>query len=208
VRAGDAILAEIGGLQAAIGQEAATAELLVDRPAAAEARLRRAYAHLDEMGEKALLAGTASMLAHVLIVQGIEDEVDELCAVAERSAADDDLAAQIGWRAARARLLARLGRAGEAAALAEEAVRIAARTDFLTVHAEALTDLGAVLRMQGRSEDSRRAMREATELYRRKGDVVSLARWEDDLRTEGPHAEVLVDQDRGQEGGRHGTVSP
>ena len=49
-----------------------------------------------------------------------------------------DLTAQVLWRAVRARLLVCLGRADEAIALGQEAVRIAEATDFLTVRGDAL----------------------------------------------------------------------
>ena len=147
--------------------------MLADRPAAAEARLRSGYARLQEMGEKALLAGTAAMLAQVLYAQARHEEAAEFCRVSEEAAAEDDLPAQVGWRAVLAKLLAAQGRLEEAEALAAEAVRLAERTDFLTVHAEALLYLGSVLRQGDRSDEADAAIRAALVLYRRKGDVVS-----------------------------------
>jgi DNA-binding SARP family transcriptional activator len=85
---------------------------------------------------------------------------------------------QVGWRGVRAKLLAARGRAGEAEELAEEGVRLGARTDFLTVHAAALLDLGTVLRHGGRAGDADAAIEKALELFRRKGDVVSAERAE------------------------------
>ncbi len=63
----------------------------------------------------------------------------------QEAAADEDLSAQVSWRGVLARLLADQGSWEEAEALATEAVRLAERTDFLTLHAEALVDLSEVL---------------------------------------------------------------
>jgi Flp pilus assembly protein TadD len=80
------------------------------------------------------------------------------------------------WRMTRARLLARSGALSEADALSEEAVRIAARTDWLVDHGDTLMVRGEVLRACGRDEDARLAMRRACELYDRKGHVVAARR--------------------------------
>jgi tetratricopeptide (TPR) repeat protein len=176
VRAGDEILGELGGLQSAVAQQEALVELLAGRPEAAEARLRQGYERLEEMGEKALLASTAVMLAQALFVQGRHSEAAEFCRVSEEAAANEDLSAQVGCRAVRAKLLALEGRLKAAEASAAEAVRLGKRTDFLTLHADALVDLGEVLSQSGRSDEADGALREALELYRRKGDAVSAGR--------------------------------
>jgi Flp pilus assembly protein TadD len=76
----------------------------------------------------------------------------------------------------RAKLLAWEGRTGEAAALAREAVRLAAPTDMLTMRADALLDLAEVLRLSGPSAEADAAARQALALYDRKEDRVSIAR--------------------------------
>lgn len=176
IRAGDEVLAEVGGMQSAVGQEEALVEMLAGRPAAAETRLRAGCERLEEMGERALLAGSAAMLAQALFAQERYEEAAGLCRLSEESAAEDDLSAQVGWRAVRAKLLAGEGRQREGEALAAQAVTLAERTDFLTVHAEALLDLGAVLRDGGQPDEAEAATRAALDLYRRKGDVVSTER--------------------------------
>jgi DNA-binding SARP family transcriptional activator/predicted ATPase len=176
VQAGDEVLGELGGLQAAVTQQEAMVDMLADRPQAAEARLRRGYEALEEMGEKALLATTAAMLAQAVYAQGRHGEALELSRVSERSAAEEDVSAQVGWRGVRAKVLAAEGRVEEAEALAAEAVALAERTDLLTFHAEALVDLAVVLGSAGRSDEADAAIEAALALYRRKGDVVSAAR--------------------------------
>jgi DNA-binding SARP family transcriptional activator len=175
VRGADEILSELGDLQSAVAQQEALVEMLAGAPAAAEARLRWGYERLEQMGEKALLASTAAMLAQALYAQGRHDEAAQVCDVSEEAAAEDDISAQIAWRGVRAKLLA-AERWDEAHALATEAVRLAERTDFLTIHAEALVDLAEVLRRGGRADDADASLADALQLFERKGDVASLAR--------------------------------
>jgi DNA-binding SARP family transcriptional activator/class 3 adenylate cyclase len=175
VAASDAILSELGDLQSAVAQQEALVELLAGQPAAAEARLRAGYERLAQMGEKALLASTAAMLAQALYAQDRLEEAGQVCEVSEQAAADDDISAQVGWRAVRAKLLAP-ERWDEAHELATEAVRLAERTDFLTIHADALVDLAEVLRQGGRADEAAASLAAALELYERKGDVASTER--------------------------------
>jgi DNA-binding SARP family transcriptional activator/class 3 adenylate cyclase/tetratricopeptide (TPR) repeat protein len=193
VAASDAILSELGDLQSAVAQQEALVELLAGQPAAAEARLRTGYERLMQMGEKALLASTAAMLAQALYAQGRLEEAAQVCEVSEQAAAEHDISAQVGWRAVRAKLLAPQ-RWDEAHELATEAVRLAERTDFLTIHADALVDLAEVLRRGGRADEAAASLSAAQELFERKGDVASAARvralQEDNPRTEAHRAQV------------------
>ena len=59
------------------------------------------------MGEKALLADTAALLADVVYDRGRADEALALTMEAEQAAASDDISAQIVWRTVRARIRAR-----------------------------------------------------------------------------------------------------
>jgi DNA-binding SARP family transcriptional activator len=174
--AGDEILGELGGLHAAVSQQEALVEMLAGRPQAAEERLRAGYERLEKMGEKALLATTAAMLAQAVYAQGRHDEAEELCRVSEGAAAANDLSAQVTWRSVCAKLRAEQGLTDDAEALAREAVRLAKPTDFLTIRADALLDLATVLRHGGQSSEAKELIRAALELYEQKGDVVSAAR--------------------------------
>jgi DNA-binding SARP family transcriptional activator len=176
VDAGDEIIGELGGLHAAVSQEEALVEMLAGRPQVAEKRLRAGYERLEEMGEKALLATTAAMLAQAVYAQGRRDEAEALCRVSEEAAAANDLAAQVTWRGVCAKLRAEQGLTEDAEALAREAVRLADPTDFLSIRADALLDLAAVLRRGGQSSDADESIRSALELYELKGDVVSADR--------------------------------
>jgi Flp pilus assembly protein TadD len=96
--------------------------------------------------------------------------------VSEEAAAANDLAAQVTWRGVCAKLRAEQGLTEDAEALAREAVRLADPTDFLSIRADALLDLAAVLRRGGQSSDADESIRSALELYELKGDVVSADR--------------------------------
>ena len=80
------------------------------------------------------------------------------------------------WRSARAKALARLGRADEAVALAGEAVGLAERTDGLNLRAGALLDRADVLRVCARGEEAAQDIEKALELYERKGNIVMAER--------------------------------
>jgi tetratricopeptide (TPR) repeat protein len=82
---------------------------------------------------------------------------------------------QVKRLAIRARLLAHDGRREEATALAREAVAIAAETDLLWFHGDALVVLAEVLRLDGRVDEATSAAREALALYERKENVASAA---------------------------------
>jgi ATP/maltotriose-dependent transcriptional regulator MalT len=188
VDAGDEILGELRGLHAAVSQEEALVEMLSGRPQAAEERLRTSYERLEKMGEKALLATTAAMLAQAVYAQGRSDEAEELCQVSEGAAAPNDLSAQVTWRCVCAKLRAEQGLTDDAEALGREAVRLAEPTDFLTIRADALLDLAAVLRHGGQASGAEESVRSALELYEQKGDVVSAARARSQLAAGGRSA--------------------
>jgi tetratricopeptide (TPR) repeat protein len=64
----------------------------------------------------------------------------------------------------------------EAEALAREAVRIAAESDFIVWRVDTLMDLAEVLRAAGRVEEAIPPLQDALALYEAKGDVVSSAK--------------------------------
>jgi tetratricopeptide (TPR) repeat protein len=109
------------------------------------------------------------------------DEADELAATSAELAAGDDLITQAMWRGVRARAALRRGRAEEAESLAREAVALASRTDFVNHRADALADLGMVLRALGPNAGAQAAFDEALALYEGKGNVVAAERLRADL---------------------------
>jgi hypothetical protein len=108
-------------------------------------------------------------LAHVLHRLGRPDEALQMALASQAIAAHDDLFAQVRWRGAAARSLAGQGRLAEAERLAAEAVGIAAPTDMLTMHGDALLDQAVVAAAAGRPGDAARAARDALALYQAQG---------------------------------------
>jgi class 3 adenylate cyclase len=173
VQQGNAVVDAFDLMYTAAGaaQLEATVEMLAGRPAAAEERLRRGYERLQQLGEKALFATTAAMLAQTIYAQGRREEAERFCQVSQRTAAGEDLSVHIVWRGVEAKILARQGRSEEAEVLAREGVELAAGTDFLTYHADALVDLAEVLETGGRPAEAAEAISDALRLYERKGNL-------------------------------------
>ena len=105
---------------------------------------------LGALGEQALLATTAAMLAQARYERGPHEEAESLSEVAERAAAREDLSTQGD--------LARCAGAGpraprpheEAEALAREAVALVEPSDALTDQGDALLALAEILELRGR----------------------------------------------------------
>jgi predicted ATPase len=175
--ASDSAFEELGlSLSTAVSHHAAMAEMLAGDPAAAERWLRKGYAALEEMGDRALLSTTAAFLAQALLAQHDEDQAQRFAGMSAELAAEEDLVTQATWRGVRATILARRGGLAEAERLARQAVSIAERTDFLNQRAEALVVLGAVLGQRERHEEACAALSEALRLYEQKGNLVAAER--------------------------------
>jgi class 3 adenylate cyclase/tetratricopeptide (TPR) repeat protein len=173
----NAILTELGmTMHTAVSHHEAYVARVSGDAAGAEAVLRTGYERLEEMGEKALLATTAAMLAHVIYEQGRLDDAWAFTQTAEDAAAADDLSAQIIWRTVRARLLARRGEMADAERMSAEAVALAGRTDWLTDHADALLSQAQVFRMAGETKAAAEALESAIALYTRKGNTIGARR--------------------------------
>lgn len=164
--------------RAALASAAGFVELLAGNPEAAERELRSGYELVEPSQMTGSYFGMAlrDELAEVLYVREQYAEAKELSELSERDAGEDDVQAQVLWRAVRAKLLAREGRLGRAEALARAAVGLAEQTEFVLVHANACRDLGEVLKLAGRPNDARPALEGALYLYRLKGDRVSAKR--------------------------------
>jgi tetratricopeptide (TPR) repeat protein len=80
------------------------------------------------------------------------------------------------WRRSRAKLLAREGNLERAEALAREAVELAAKTDFLSDHADAFVDLAEIHALGGRRDQALAELEEAAKRYQLKGNLPSLER--------------------------------
>ena len=173
------------GLQLQLGVQtfaAGTIELLAGDPEAAEVELRVGLDTLQRIGAQVASSTIAGLLGAAVYAQGRYDDAERLTELSEATAPEEDIATQIFWRGTRAKLLARKGIVDEAESVASDAVGLAAWTDALTVHGDALMNLAEVLRLVGDKEEAAAAAREARRLYEEKGNVVLLAQAEAWLR--------------------------
>ena len=136
--------------------------------------------------------------------RGRLDEALELTVESEKLGGDD-LRAGITWRAVRAEALARRGKLERAVELAREAVAMAAPTDALLGHADALISLALVLDLAGEAEESQQVAGEAMVLYAQKEASVLV----EVARALAGGAEVppeLLQADRARDGQRKGVT--
>jgi predicted ATPase len=171
-----AILEDLG-LKVAAGMAAEAyglVEILAGDATAAERELLAGFEALEEIGETSIFANLAAMLAQVLYTQKRDADALRFSEISEQASARDDLSAQVQWRAARAKLRARIGEPEEGERLALEAVALAEQTpDFLLLRGDALLDLGEVLVAIGRQAAAVGPIEKALRLYEQKGNVVS-----------------------------------
>ncbi len=169
IAAADTALSELGTLHATVSHHAAEVEMRAGAYDRAEARLRDEYERLDAMGEHSYLATTAGLLAKVLLISGHTEEAQALCDRSRESADPTDGPTQALWRGTQARLQARRGAVADGVRLAQEAVALVARTDFLMDHGDALFALAETQRAAARDAEAAASTRQARMLYERKG---------------------------------------
>src|SRR5207244_12841229 len=92
--------------EAICGTCAARVELLAGDPLAAERILASTCEALERLGDRAGLGTRSAELAETLFLQGLADDADQRCLIAQEPGAEDDLATQILWRSTRAKVLA------------------------------------------------------------------------------------------------------
>jgi class 3 adenylate cyclase/tetratricopeptide (TPR) repeat protein len=139
---------------------------------AAERAQRRGYDILESYGEMGFRSTLAAELGETLYDLGRFDEAATFAEESREAAASDDISSQVLWRGVRAKVLAREGDFLSAEGLAREAVRLAGGTEMLEGQALALSDLAEVLRLANRPAEAAAALREAIEIYEKKGNVV------------------------------------
>jgi class 3 adenylate cyclase/tetratricopeptide (TPR) repeat protein len=147
------------------------AELSAGDPAEAEGPLREGVAVLEAAGERGWLSTTAAVLAEVLWRRGKAEEAERYALLSDRLATPDDWMSQWQWRAAQAKVLADRDQLSEAETLARAAVSVIDQTDYIKNRGDARMSLAYVLRKAGRAGEAATVLREALELYERKGDV-------------------------------------
>jgi class 3 adenylate cyclase/tetratricopeptide (TPR) repeat protein len=171
-----------GLLAAALSISVGQVQLLAGNLEEAREVLTRGYAAVQEMGGAFLQTGIAGLLGKVAHGQNRLDEVAVLSRTIESLADADDIDAQTEWRSLRAAALAHQGSATEAAELATAAVDLARTAQAPLLLAGALVTLADVQEQHGDADGSAATLREALELYRAKGDLVSAGRLEARLK--------------------------
>ena len=175
------IVDELGlGLLGGGSMFAAYMEVLAGDLAAAERELRGSYSQLEQLGERSVPLDHRGDARPRLCEQGRFDEAEPYAVISAETALPEDLASQVIWRGAQARVLAARGEASSET-LARESVELAGRSDWIDLHADALTDLADVLRLLGRPQDATEPLKRAIDLYERKGSVVAAQRTRDGL---------------------------
>jgi class 3 adenylate cyclase/tetratricopeptide (TPR) repeat protein len=164
---------------ALVRADAGAVELLAGDAAAAARWLRSACQTMQEIGERGNLSTYSALLADALADQGLDDSADGYARLSEETAIREDVLSQVLWRNARARLLRREPALEDAETLAKEAIALAADTDDLNLLGYALSSLGSVLASAGRDPEASAAYKQAAQVFRRKGNVVSGARVEE-----------------------------
>ena len=165
-----------GVMRAATAIDLARVELLAGDSSGAEREIRADYEFLLRRGETYLLSSIAAALGRLVRQQGRDAEALEFSQAAESAAAEDDVDAQVQWRAVRAPILARGGDAAAAQELARAAVRMARAAAAPLLQADALLDLGEVFEVAQRPEQARECYLEAGATAAAKGDVVTARR--------------------------------
>jgi tetratricopeptide (TPR) repeat protein len=158
---------------AGLTQVAGPVELLAGDPSAAAAVLRRGYEVLHEIG---VTGDSDALLAEALYQEGDYTEAASVAAEAIAQTAESDVAPRALLLGVQGKLAARAGKGGEREA--ETGVELAAATDALNLHGDALANLAETLRLLGQEEEASLAAERAARLYERKGNIAALARLE------------------------------
>ena len=155
---------------------AASIELIAGDPDAAARFGEEGSLLLDSLGDKGFLSTTAAILAAAYVELGRLEDAERWADRSAEVGASDDAVTQVLWRQAKARVLARRGRHGDAERLARQAVELAEPTDMIEAQAGAYADLAEVLLLAGNVDEAEAALREAVHRYDRKENVVAAAR--------------------------------
>ncbi len=165
-----------GALAGGILRSAGEIELLAGDPPAAERELRIACEMLERRRDWGHFSSVAPILADALFAQGRGDEAAPSIELAARFSLADDTDAHMGILRTSGKLQALRGNLQDAEHVAREAVELAARTDSISIHADALIDLAGVLELAGERDQATAAVKKALELYERKGNSVMAQR--------------------------------
>ncbi len=132
--------------------------------------------YLARIGASGYGCTFAAMVAFALYALGRHDEAAHFAELSRELAEESDVLAQVNWRQAMAKVMARRGDAVEALRLAREAVALMEQTDGLNHAGDALVDLAEVLNLVGQPDESAERLKSALRLYEQKENLVSAAK--------------------------------
>ncbi len=127
-------------------------------------------------GDRSFASTFAADLSLVLLDLHQDEEAWRFATIAIETSSSDDVMSQAVGRAGQARVLSRRGDHDAAEAVANEAVGIVQRTDYLDRTGDVLVHLAWVLRESGKADDALAAARQALTLYKRKGATLLVER--------------------------------
>jgi class 3 adenylate cyclase/tetratricopeptide (TPR) repeat protein len=154
-------------------------ERMLGHYAQAEGLLAPLYESQLSAGDANFASTLGCLLAECMLRQDRPHEAVALVDRARKMTPMDDVATQAGWRAVKAECLA-LHNAGNAEALAREAVGIAEANEYAILQGESWASLARTLLAAGRIPESVSAFGQAFRRYQRKGAVAcarTLRRW-------------------------------
>jgi len=174
----NALYEELGTPMAVIATNQAPAETLrlegrLEEAAQLLGEMTEAY---DSIGETGFNSTISAVLALTFCDLERYEEAERFAAKSRELSAEDDFASQASWRLARARVLADRGEFEESLRLADEAVAINERTDYISWQGDAHEVRGSILEAAARGDDAREAYETALDRFERKGNVVAAAR--------------------------------
>lgn len=143
-----------------------TSELAIGDFAMAEETFRTSILQFEEMGDRWYAGATLAHLAHALCAQGRHDEAAS--ALDRGAELLEDRTSSLS-PSARARVLAARGETEAARELARQGLDLAVEQHLPEGHAQVLVSLAEVEHRAGRPAEEAAALREALELYERKG---------------------------------------
>jgi hypothetical protein len=132
------------------------------------------------------------MRANILYRLGRRQAVEAALRLAQETGAPNDIATQVDWRGAAAKLAADDGRLADAERLIGEAVELVEPTDFLELRGRAFEALAHVEARAGRPDRWRTALDRALAEHEQKGNLVAAGRVRDQLAA-GPPEPVATD---------------
>ncbi|MHB8642235.1 MAG: adenylate/guanylate cyclase domain-containing protein [Gaiellaceae bacterium] len=131
--------------------------------------LRESCEGLEAAGERNVLSTFSGQYALMLGMLGRTDEAEARAATARELSASDDVASEVLWRLAQARVCAHRGQVAEGVALVDEVSALLRESDHTEMFALAATARATLFEAEGRQAEAKAALEEAARFYELKG---------------------------------------